>query len=144
VNRPRACAAILNDDKILMVCHQTPSRTYWTFPGGGVEEGETLEQAVIREVKEETGLDVKVVRLLFEEDYGAGISYCYLAELIGENMELTLNFLPEEESIFGTMLHSAAWCSIKDKTDDIQVSQVISILGLDVAKPWNLKPETWN
>ena len=115
-----------------MVCHQTSFRTYWTFPGGGVEEGETLEQAVIREVKEETGLDVKVVRLLFEEDYDAGISYCYLAELIGENMELTLKFLPEEESIFGTMLRSAAWHSIKDKKDDIQVSKVISILTLNI------------
>jgi len=56
VNRPRACAAILNDDKILMVCHQTSPRTYWTFPGGAVETGETFEQAAVREVKEETGL----------------------------------------------------------------------------------------
>lgn len=87
MNRPRACAAILKGDKILMVCHQTPSRIYWTFPGGGVEEGETLEQAVVREVKEETGLDVKPIRLLFEKDYGVGISYCYLAELTDDNKE---------------------------------------------------------
>lgn len=115
-----------------MVCHKTPSRTYWTFPGGGVNEGETLEQAVVREVKEETGLDVKVVRFLFEENYEAGTGYCYLAELIGEERELTLDFLPAEESIFGTMLHSAAWHSLKEQKDDIQVSKVISTLGLDI------------
>ncbi|HYV33731.1 MAG TPA: NUDIX hydrolase [Candidatus Limnocylindria bacterium] len=34
------------------------------FPGGGIEHGETPEAAVIREVKEETGLDVEIVRLL--------------------------------------------------------------------------------
>ena len=78
-------------------------------------------------------MDVRVVRFLFEENYEAGTSYCYLAELIGENTELTLDFLPEEESIFGTMLHSAAWHLIKDQKDDMQVSKVISALGLDLA-----------
>lgn len=132
MNRPRSCATILKDDKILMVCHQTSSRTYWTFPGGGVNKGEPFEQAAIREVKEETGLDVKVVRLLFEEDYEYGTSYCYLAELVGESTELTLDFLPHEESIFGTMLRSAAWHLIKDKKNDVQVSKVISTLALDI------------
>lgn len=98
-----------------------------------MNEGESFEQAAVREVKEETGLDVKVVRLLFEEDYEFGTSSCYLAELIGGNTELTLDFLPEDESIFGTMLHSAAWHSIKDQRDDIQVSKVISILALDIS-----------
>jgi ADP-ribose pyrophosphatase YjhB (NUDIX family) len=129
--RPRACAAVLNNDKILMVCHQTPSRTYWTFPGGAVEAGETMEQAAVREVKEETGLNVKAVRLIFEEKYEAGVSYCYLAELIDENTVVNLDFLPEDESVFGTMLHSASWHYIKDKKEDNQVSKVISILGLN-------------
>jgi len=133
MSRPRACAAIIKDDKILMVCHQTPSRTYWTFPGGGVNDGEELEDAVIREVKEKTGLDVRPIRLLFEEEYEFGMSYCYLAELIGDNTELTLDFLPVEEFLFsGTILCSAAWHSIKDKKDDIQVSKVIEILGFDL------------
>ena len=39
---------------------------YYTFPGGHLEEGETLEEGVIREIKEEFGIDVKVVRNLYE------------------------------------------------------------------------------
>ena len=39
---------------------------YYTFPGGGLEEGETLEECAIREVKEEFGINVKVIRKLYE------------------------------------------------------------------------------
>ena len=39
---------------------------YYTFPGGGLEEGETLEEGPIREIKEEFGIDVKVVKKLYE------------------------------------------------------------------------------
>lgn len=39
---------------------------YYTFPGGGLEENETLEEGTIREIKEEFGIDVKVVKKLYE------------------------------------------------------------------------------
>ena len=39
---------------------------YYTFPGGGLDENETLEQGVIREIKEEFGIDVEVVKKLYE------------------------------------------------------------------------------
>lgn len=39
---------------------------YYTFPGGGLEEGETLEDGVIREIKEEFGINVKVIKKLYE------------------------------------------------------------------------------
>ena len=39
---------------------------YYTFPGGGLEEGETLEEGTIREIKEEFGIDVKVIKKLYE------------------------------------------------------------------------------
>ena len=39
---------------------------YYTFPGGGLEEGETLEEGVIREIKEEFGINVKEIKKLYE------------------------------------------------------------------------------
>lgn len=44
-------------------------KEYYVFPGGGVEENEIVEQAVIREVKEETSLEVKIDRLLYHHHY---------------------------------------------------------------------------
>jgi len=42
---------------------------YWTFPKGKLEEGESLEETAVREVKEETGIDVEIERYLGETHY---------------------------------------------------------------------------
>jgi 8-oxo-dGTP pyrophosphatase MutT (NUDIX family) len=53
-------AIVVNDKKeFIMVFDKRGD--YWKFPGGGLEEGENHEQAAIREVKEELGLDAEVV-----------------------------------------------------------------------------------
>ena len=57
-------AAIFRGDRVLIVRRaRPPARGLYTLPGGGVELGETLEQAVIREVREETGLDIEPLAL---------------------------------------------------------------------------------
>ena len=58
---------------------------YYTFPGGGLEEGETLEEGVIREIKEEFGITVKVIKKLYEmesEKFNQK-EYFFLCEYIG-------------------------------------------------------------
>jgi len=66
--RVRVAALILLDGRIVLVRHRAGSSTYHLLPGGGVAHGETLEDAVIREVREETGLDVSLGKLLFVND----------------------------------------------------------------------------
>lgn len=59
---------VINEGKLLMVKRHEPevkgAHQKWEFPGGKVDIGETPEQAIVREVKEETGVICKVKRLL--------------------------------------------------------------------------------
>ncbi len=57
-------AAIFRDGRVLIVRRaQPPANGLFTLPGGGVELGETLFEAVIREVREETGLEIEPLAL---------------------------------------------------------------------------------
>jgi len=59
-----ASAAIVRDGKILVVRRaRPPAHGLYTLPGGGVEVGETLMEAVAREVREETALEIEPVGL---------------------------------------------------------------------------------
>jgi 8-oxo-dGTP diphosphatase len=54
-------ALVIRGGEVLLVRRgKTPYLNHWSLPGGGVEPGETLEQAVRREVREETGLEISV------------------------------------------------------------------------------------
>jgi len=65
-------AAIFRDGRVLIVRRgRPPAHGLYTLPGGGVECGETLEEAVIREVREETGLEIVPLALIgFREAIG--------------------------------------------------------------------------
>jgi 8-oxo-dGTP diphosphatase len=133
LSRSRACAAIIKNGLILMVLHQRPERSYWTLPGGGIEPGETPEQAAIREVMEEAGMEVRIVRLLYVDTITDWRSYCFLAEPVGP-MEPLLGIDPEEINLPPSerILKGLSWHSLKDMQADKQISKVISTLGLDV------------
>lgn len=63
VVRSGTCAAVFNEQGEILL-QRRADNGFWSMPGGGVDPGESVEQAIIREVWEETGLHVRVVRLV--------------------------------------------------------------------------------
>ena len=66
-------AVIFNKDNEILVAHcLNPEKDFYFLPGGGVLFHEKIEDCLVREVKEETGLDVKAERLLWVRDFIEG------------------------------------------------------------------------
>lgn len=66
LNPPLAATILLTRGDRVLLGRRTiePRRGYWTLPGGYVELGESAEEAVVREAREELGVDVRIERLL--------------------------------------------------------------------------------
>ncbi|MFD0679234.1 MULTISPECIES: NUDIX hydrolase [unclassified Paenibacillus] len=61
----RVTGILVENEQILLVKQQVSNSRGWSLPGGRVEQGETLEDSIVRELLEETGLHTKVVKLLY-------------------------------------------------------------------------------
>jgi len=87
--RTSAKAVIVRDNSILLVRHGKDGDTWFTLPGGGQNKFETLEAALVRECREETGYAVRMGELVFVGEY------------IGKNHE----FAPNDSDVHQIDLH---------------------------------------
>ena len=105
--RPSVYGIVIKDGKILLAKQWDG----YDFPGGGVEIGETVREALKREVKEETGMEVKVGEILLCEDtffklpfrgnFVHSILMYYICEV--EGGELSMANFDEDEKKYGGM-----------------------------------------
>lgn len=66
MDKRESCRAIIfKDGKMVSMYREKTGRVYYTFPGGGMDEGETVDECVVREVIEEFGMTVKPIREVF-------------------------------------------------------------------------------
>jgi 8-oxo-dGTP diphosphatase len=85
------------ENKGIVLVKHDDQPPFWLFPGGGVESSETLIEAGVREVKEETGLDVEIGSLLYVRDSIDGTQEFYLLASQWSGM-LTLGHDPDKAS----------------------------------------------
>jgi 8-oxo-dGTP pyrophosphatase MutT (NUDIX family) len=113
--RKAARAIIIRDGQLLVMRRHRPGNDYYTLVGGGIEADETPEEALRREVSEETGFNLTNSRLVFTEEQAEpyGTQYIFLCQFEGEGSP---HLLPTaDEAKFGQdNQHTPQWVAIKD------------------------------
>ena len=99
-----AATIVLNDEKEILLI-KGPWRG-WEMPGGQVEEGESLKDAAIRETKEETGIDIEVLKFcgIFQNVNKSICNTLFLGKPIGGKLttsseSLEVGFYPIEQAL---------------------------------------------
>ena len=81
-------AIVISNGRLAMIHRRKNGKEYFVVPGGGVEDYETIEEAVKRELWEETSLKLTKSKPWFGGDYWGGHIYYFLCEAEGEKLEL--------------------------------------------------------
>ena len=133
---------VLDDDnRILMVRQDHPERKVWRVPGGSIEEGESSAQAAVREVLEETGLEIETGGLIWHveevSERGQRFVNFFRAKVTGGELKLgtdpefseenqvlaEIRFMTREEvagleNVYPEFLRSELWEHLEQGTID--------------------------
>lgn len=115
------CVAIWQNDKILLVQRaNAPNKGLWALPGGKIDAGETIAEAAIRELCEETSLKAIPKNIFF------------IREIIEDNFHYVLNCIraenPVGDLVAGDDAAEARWMSITDIQDVETVAGLADIV----------------
>jgi 8-oxo-dGTP diphosphatase len=96
-NIPRTSGVIVEGDKVLLMHRRNRGKEYYTFLGGGIENDETPETALVREVQEEASVEVVPKKLLYTMAWeNEAVEYFYLADFVSGVPRLSPDSIEKE------------------------------------------------
>ncbi len=111
---PRAQCIVTRGSRILMAKHEEGDQEWWCLPGGGIEQGETPEQAALRELREECGVEGRIVRQtsVYADPACDRAAYTYHVDIGTQDPRLGTDpeFAPGDEQI----LKDIRWLSLQE------------------------------
>jgi 8-oxo-dGTP diphosphatase len=111
--------AIIRDHQILLIRHRqhVTGIEYWVIPGGGLDLHESEEECVVREMKEETNLDVVIERLLIDEPSHPDGPYAWIKTYLCRPVSGVAGpgFEPEPDAAAEYSISDVRWFDLRDE-----------------------------
>jgi mutator protein MutT len=113
--RNRAVAIVIDNNQLLVIYREQDGKKYYTFPGGGIELGETPKQATTREIDEEASIKISVGKLLYKGRYDNGdIHYFYSCKYLSGTPKLRVNTNEFTSDSLSGSIHKPMWLNLSD------------------------------
>ncbi|RAL26724.1 NUDIX domain-containing protein [Thermoflavimicrobium daqui] len=125
-----AASAVVTNSKGQILLHKRSDNQLWSLPGGTMELGETIQETIIREVKEETGFDVEVLKCIgiytdpghiiefSDGEVRQQFSICFACRIIGGELAISSESIQvrlfSKDELASLQLHPAQQIRLQD------------------------------
>jgi 8-oxo-dGTP diphosphatase len=138
--RNRAGIILIEEDKLALIERHRGERHYFAFPGGGIDDGESPQQAAVREAEEELGIIVAVKQKVAEVFFNNNKQHYFLVEKIsGKFGTGTGEEYGEYNPVHGTYL--PLWMPIADvMNNNVLPRELAELVTHSHQQGWNTEP----